>query len=104
MRRTFRLTTLAAALMMWMLPFGAQAVTQQEMEEARTITAFWYLRYANNGAGYMEEGKMPTTMAQLEKMLKETERTNLKAFKAVSVPQDYAGWDKIGRASCRERV
>ena len=94
MRRTFRLTTLAAALMMWMLPFGAQAVTQQEMEEARTITAFWYLRYANNGAGYMEEGKMPTTMAQLEKMLKETERTNLKAFKAVSVPQDYAGWDK----------
>lgn len=72
----------------------ASAVTQKEMEQARTITAFWYLRYANNGAGYMEDSKMPVTMAELEKILKETERNNLKAFKAVNVPSDYSGWDK----------
>lgn len=73
---------------------SGSAVTQKEMEQARTITAFWYLRYANNGAGYMEDAKMPTTMAELEKILKETERKNLKEFNAVNVPTDYAGWDK----------
>lgn len=72
----------------------AMAVTQKEMEQARTITAFWYLRYANNGAGYMEDAKMPSTMAELEKILKETERNNLKSFNSVSVPTDYSGWDK----------
>lgn len=88
------LKTLALSLLLLGMALPARAVSQKEMEQARTITAFWYLRYANNGAGYMEEGKMPATMAELEKMLKETERANLKAFKAVSTPSDYATWDK----------
>lgn len=92
MRHIFK--TLLLPLFILCIALPAVAVTQDEMEQARTITAFWYLRYANDGAGYMEQGKMPTTMAGLEKMLKETERNNLKAFKAVKTPDDYAGWDK----------
>ncbi|MDE5901789.1 MAG: hypothetical protein K2H21_01065, partial [Muribaculaceae bacterium] len=88
------LKTLALSLLLLGMALPARAVSQKEMEQARTITAFWYLRYANDGAGYMEDGKMPSTMTELEKMLKETERANLKAFKAVSTPSDYATWDK----------
>lgn len=88
------ITTLALPLLLLGVALPAWAVTQKEMEQARTITAFWYLRYANNGSGYLEEGKTPASMAELEKMLKETERTNLKAFKAVQSPSDYASWDK----------
>lgn len=88
------ISTLLALPLLLALALPASAVTQKEMEQARTITAFWYLRYANDGAGYMEEGKTPSTMAELEKMLKETERKNLKAFKAVTPPADYASWDK----------
>lgn len=88
------ITTLALPLLLLGVALPGWAVTQKEMEQARTITAFWYLRYANNGSGYLEEGKTPTSMAELEKMLKETERTNLKAFKAVQAPSDYASWDK----------
>lgn len=91
-RRVFK--TLAFVMLLLGMTLPAQAVSQKEMEQARTITAFWYLRYANNGAGYMEDGKMPSSMSELEKMLKEKERTNLKAFKAVSTPTDYASWDK----------
>lgn len=88
------ITTLALPLLLLGVALPGWAVTQKEMEQARTITAFWYLRYANNGSGYLEEGKTPASMAELEKMLKETERTNLKAFKAVQAPSDYASWDK----------
>lgn len=82
------------ALLCLLSVLPALAVSQKEMEQARTITAFWYLRFANNGAGYMEDGKMPSTMAELEKILKETERKNLKEFNSVKTPADYAGWDK----------
>lgn len=69
------------------------AVTDKEMEEARTITAQAYLRYANDGSGYLDDVKA-TTMAQLEAKLKAKEKENLQAFKAVKVPSDYASWDK----------
>ena len=88
------LTKPVVALLCLLSVVPAFAVTQKEMEQARTITAFWYLRFANNGAGYMEQAKMPSTMAELEKILKETEKKNLKAFQAVKTPAEYADWDK----------
>ena len=69
------------------------AVTDKEMEEARTITAQAYLRYANDGSGYLDDFKA-TTMSQLESKLKAKEKENIKAFKSVKVPSDYASWDK----------
>ncbi len=71
----------------------ASAVTDREMEEARTIATKAYLRYANNGSGYLDEVNAKT-MADLEKSLKAKEKENIKAFKAIKVPSDYASWDK----------
>lgn len=71
----------------------ARAVTAEEMEQARVITAQLYLRWANDGSGYLDE-LSPKTMAQLEKSLKKTEQENIRAFKAVKTPGDYASWDK----------
>ncbi|MBD5369778.1 MAG: hypothetical protein HDR80_01345 [Bacteroides sp.] len=94
-RHTFKGVALMVAALLGSVAFTAEGVTQKEMEQARTITALWYLRYANDGSGYLEEGTVPTTMAQLEKKIKtDTERNNLKTFKNVAVPSDYAGWDK----------
>lgn len=72
---------------------SASAVTDREMEEARTITAITYLRYANDASGYLDEHH-PKTMSELKNILKEKEKENLKAFNAVPVPKDYASWDK----------
>lgn len=69
------------------------AVTQKEMNQARTIAAKAYLRYANDGSGYLDEIN-PTTMEELESALKAKEKENLKAFKAIPVPTDFASWDK----------
>ena len=80
-----------AAALFCVLP--ARAVTDKEMEEARTITAKLYLRYANNGSGYLDD-LSPKTMAELTSKLKEKEKENLKAFNSVAVPKDYASWDK----------
>lgn len=84
---------LSAFVTLFLSVATAQAVTDKEMEQARTITAQAYLRYANNGSGYLDE-LSPKTMAELEKSLKTKEKENLKSFKAVSVPKDYASWDK----------
>lgn len=72
---------------------SAGAVTKEEMEQARTIAAQAYLRYANNGSGYLDDVKA-TSMSQLKEKLKAKELENLKAFDAVAVPTDYASWDK----------
>lgn len=69
------------------------AVTDKEMEEAKAITAKAYLRYANDGSGYLDDVKA-TTMSQLESKLKAKEKENLKAFNSVKIPSDYASWDK----------
>ena len=69
------------------------AVTDKEMEEAKTIAAQLYLRYANDGSGYLDDVKA-TTMSQLESKLKAKEKENLEAFKSVKIPADYASWDK----------
>lgn len=71
----------------------ASAVTDREMEEARAITAKAYLRYANDGSGYLDEVSAKT-MQELGASLKTKEKENLKAFNSVKVPSDYASWDK----------
>ncbi len=81
------------SLIFAILAVPAFAVTEKEMEEARAITAQAYLRYANDGSGYLDEFRA-TSMSQLESKLKAREKENLKAFKTVKVPGDYASWDK----------
>lgn len=69
------------------------AVTDKEMEQARVIATQTYLRYANDGSDYLD-ALHPKTMAELESKLKNKEKENIKAFKAIPVPKDYASWDK----------
>lgn len=71
------------------------AVTDAEMEQARAITAKNYLRWVNNGSGYLDDLKgLPKSVDELKKSLKEKEKENLKKFEAVTVAKDYASWDK----------
>ncbi len=88
-----RLIYIVAALFIAAIPFDSFAVTDKEMEQARVIAAQTYLRWANDGSGYLD-AMHPTTMAALEKGLKPKEKENLKAFKAIAVPKNYASWDK----------
>ena len=74
-------------------PLMASAVTDKEMEQARVIAAKSYIRYVNDGSGYLDEIN-PTTLADLEKALKPKEKENIKAFLAIPVPKDYKDWDK----------
>ncbi|MDE5794526.1 MAG: hypothetical protein K2I08_07390 [Muribaculaceae bacterium] len=69
------------------------AVTDKEMEQARAIAAKHYLRYANNGSDYLDKLN-PSSVGELSKSLKAKEQENIKSFNAVSVPKDYASWDK----------
>lgn len=82
-----------AAVVMQLCSIQALAVTDKEMEQARVIAAKAYLRYANDGSGYLDELK-PKSMSDLESKIKPKEKENLKAFKAVEMPRDYASWDK----------
>ena len=82
-----------AAVVMQLCSIQALAVTDKEMEQARVIAAKAYLRCANDGSGYLDELK-PKSMSDLESKIKPKEKENLKAFKAVGVPRDYASWDK----------
>ena len=75
------------------LPSLCGAVTDKEMEQARTIAAKAYIRYANDGSGYLDDLN-PVTMEELEASLKPKERENIKAFKAIPVPTDYKDWNK----------
>ncbi|MDE6811653.1 MAG: hypothetical protein K2J15_04815, partial [Muribaculaceae bacterium] len=71
----------------------ASAVTDEEMEHARAVAAKYYLRWANNGSDYLDNLD-PKSLAELEGKLKQKEKENIKAFKSVTVPSDYAAWDK----------
>lgn len=82
-----------AFLLALLAPGVTFAVTDQEMEQARTIAAKAYLRYANDGSGYLDDLN-PKTMQELEASLKTKEKENIKAFKAISVPSDYKDWNK----------
>ena len=69
------------------------AVSDSEMEKARVTAAKIYLRWSNNGSDYLDKLD-PVSLPELEKSLKDTEKKNLAAFKAVKLPKDYASWDK----------
>lgn len=88
-----RIRNLLVSLSLLLATIPAYAVTREEMEQARTIAAQQYLRWANDGSGYLDEVSV-STMSDLEKVLKAKEKENLKSFKAVSTPSDYASWDK----------
>lgn len=82
-----------ALLTVFGIPAIAFGVTQKEMEEARTIAAKAYIRYANDGSGYLDDIN-PKTIAALEASLKPKEKENIKAFLAIPVPTDYKDWNK----------
>lgn len=83
---------LTAVLMVF--PLSIRAVTTEEMEQARTVTAKWYLRYMNNGSDYLEK-LSPSNMSELESNLKAKEKENIKTFKQLAAfPPDYKSWDK----------
>lgn len=88
--KSFKIFFLSLSLL---LPALAGAVSQKEMEQARTYAAKSYLRYANDGSGYLDDLN-PSTIEELEKGLKPKEKENIKAFKAIPVPTDYKDWDK----------
>ena len=75
------------------LALPSLAVSDKDMEQAKVIAAKLYLRWTNNGSGYLDEVSA-TSMADLESKLKDQEKENLKAFKSVNIPSDYASWDK----------
>lgn len=89
--KSIRNLIIAAIALVSCLPAGA--VTDKEMDEARAITAKMYLRYVNNGSGYLDEFSVKS-MSELNGKLKAKEKENIKAFNSVKVPSDYASWDK----------
>lgn len=91
MKRIIYITALS--LLLTLTHLTASAVTDKEMEQARTIATAAYLRYANDGSGYLDNVHAKT-MAELERSLKPKEKENIKAFKAIPVPSDYKSWDK----------
>lgn len=91
--RPFNFKGLLLLALLMVVPAIAGAVTQKEMEQARTIATKAYLRYANDGSGYLDEVN-PTTMEELEAVLKTKEKENIKAFKEIPVPTDYKSWNK----------
>lgn len=92
--KTFTKSALLSALMLTSaIAFDAGAVTDKEMDEARAIAAKEYLRWANDGSGYLDEFSVKS-MTELQGKLKAKEVENLKAFTAVKTPGDFSGWDK----------
>ena len=89
-----KISAIAAVLGIALLAAApAGAVTKDEMDRARAVTAQWYLRWVNNGSDYLDNLN-PKSMADLEGQLKEKEKENIKAFKNAGMPSDYASWDK----------
>lgn len=78
---------------LYSFPLWCLAVTQKEMEQARTIAAKSYIRYVNDGSGYLDD-LHPATIEELQKSLKPKEKENIKAFLAIAMPSDYQSWDK----------
>lgn len=72
---------------------GANAVTKQEMEQARALTAKAWMRCANNGSDYLDP-LSPSSLQELETKLKAIEKENIKKFKSVGAAADYASWDR----------
>lgn len=89
MNKIFRIVSL---FFIALLPALATAVTKQEMEQARTIAAKAYIRYVNDGSGYLDDLN-PQTIEELQASLKPKEKENIKPFLEIPVPTDYQNWD-----------
>lgn len=91
--RAFRRALLISTL--GMLSLAAAAVTPKEMEQARTIAATLYLRYANNHSDYLDKVNV-TTLSELQTAVSshEIDRKNLSVFIGKGQPPDFAQWDK----------
>lgn len=92
-RNTLLLRLLVITGIVLGVPMCMYAVTPDEMEEARAITAKIYLRCYNPGSDYLDKVN-PKTMGELEGKLKSKEKENIVVFKSISVPGDYASWTK----------
>lgn len=88
-----RIQHILASLLLAASVLPAFAVSDKEMEQARTYTAIAYLRYANDASGYLDEVKA-TSISELKGKLKKQEIENIKSFESVAMPKDYASWDK----------
>lgn len=91
--KRFYITLILAILSATFTIKTAEAVTKQEMNQARAIAGLWYLRYMNNGSDYLEKLN-PKDIDELEGSLKVKEKENISTFKKVSIPNDYESWDK----------
>lgn len=88
-----KLKYIILATLSLVLALPSLAVTDKEMDQAKAIAAKLYLRWTNNGSGYLDEVSV-SSMLELESKLKAKEKENLKVFNSVSIPSDYASWDK----------
>lgn len=74
--------------------FNAGAVSTSEMDQARAIAAKFYIRFADNGAGYLDNWT-PSSMSDLEaKLANDKDRNLLSQIKSIPLPSDFASWDK----------
>lgn len=89
MNKIFRILS---AIFVTILPSVSFAVTPQEMEQARTIAAKAYIRYVNDGSGYLDDLN-PKTIEELQASLKPKEKENIQVFLEIPVPSDYQNWD-----------
>lgn len=109
-----------------LLTVSVSAATPQQMEQARAAVYRLCLRYMNNGSGYLDDTKFPSTTSELEGSIArhDKEQANLKTLKSIPIPpeSEYASWDKgtfdkfwtvtfydkipsfDGRSECRGRV
>lgn len=72
----------------------AYAVSDAEMEQAKAIAAKYYIRFMNNGSGYLDDWT-PSNMTELEnKLANDKDRESLNQFRKASVARDYSSWDK----------
>ena len=88
-----KLRNLIYTLLICVFALPSFAVSDKDMEQAKVIAAKLYLRWTNNGSGYLDEVSA-SSMSELESKLKAQEKENLKAFNSVKIPSDYASWDK----------
>ena len=74
---------------------SGMAVTREEMEQARTITAQAFLRYMNDNSDYLDKLN-PSRVSELKRHLKQKEIENIKIFESVTYPKIdiYKNWDK----------
>lgn len=95
MNKFFRTVVSSLLLGTVILACGVEsyAVTDAEMDEAEAIAAKYYIRYVNDGSGYLDNWT-PKSMSDLENKLTKTDKENLAQFKKAAVATDYKSWDK----------